>query len=281
MAQEVQVAIPATIGQAEERLASIDSLVTAKNWHRAAIVAAFVTLTEGKGKRNVTSDISPVEFAAKGIAGLRSKNTVQRYVEAWEASGHPRPVPGESVTLPDLPFPPNTDMPGDDQRNERLREAGQAEGMPTGSKVVDVANNPKAVKAAIKADPDLAREVASDPEAFGAVVGAHDALPSTQDNERSRRRGERERASRDSNEPTWPLGWRGAATLLDLSSMVEALEAIPVESLTEQQRAEASLFSQAFRNYGARVEAWLGGAYEPMSDADFNREVEVLLGGAQ
>lgn len=41
-----------------------------------------------------SSHLSPREFAALGIAGLKSKNTVRHYIRAWESSGLERPVPG-------------------------------------------------------------------------------------------------------------------------------------------------------------------------------------------
>lgn len=98
----MKVQIPASLDEAVTTLGGLDRLLTAKRWERAAIVAAFVTLSEGKGKRNVTSDISPVEFAALGIAGLTSKNTVAEYVRRW-LEQRPAPRPGEKVDLDGLP----------------------------------------------------------------------------------------------------------------------------------------------------------------------------------
>jgi uncharacterized ferredoxin-like protein len=95
--------IPATIRGATERLSAIGSLVQASEWERAAIVAAFVATTDGKGQRNATSSISPVEFAKLGIVGLKSKDTVRRYHDAWmQHSGYERPKPGEYIP-DDLP----------------------------------------------------------------------------------------------------------------------------------------------------------------------------------
>ncbi len=102
--------IPASLESATERLVSIDGLVTAKEWQRAAIVAAFVEPRSGEGRplqSTVKSDsfLSPGQFAALNIAGLRSINTVRRYHDAWMRDGRQRPVPGEPVPLPDEPFP--------------------------------------------------------------------------------------------------------------------------------------------------------------------------------
>lgn len=77
--------VPASIEDATSKLASLDALVTAKQWQRAAIVYAFVTEAEGPGKPKSNSGLlSCAEFAqlgpdGKGIAGLRSKNTVRFY----------------------------------------------------------------------------------------------------------------------------------------------------------------------------------------------------------
>jgi hypothetical protein len=102
--------IPASLDEAVGQLEGIERLLTAKRWERAAILATFVTLGEkGVGlsqSGNVKSDISlsPVEFAALGIAGLKSHNTVQEYVRRWlEDSGRPRPEPGEVIDLDGLP----------------------------------------------------------------------------------------------------------------------------------------------------------------------------------
>lgn len=102
----VPVEVAFTIPTRDE-LDGMARLLHASDWERAAIVAAFVTLGEGKGKSvgNATSSISPEAFAAKGIAGLKSKDTVRRYVEAWVATGRPPPEPGQSVALPTQPFP--------------------------------------------------------------------------------------------------------------------------------------------------------------------------------
>lgn len=60
--------VPASLEDATAALTGVERLLTAKEWERCAIVAAFVTLGEGKGKGigNATSSISPVEFAALG-----------------------------------------------------------------------------------------------------------------------------------------------------------------------------------------------------------------------
>lgn len=90
-----------------DELQGMARLLTATDWERAAIVAAFVEVGEHGGDRTSkrTSALAPKEFAALGIAGLRSDNTVRRYADAWRSTGLPRPTPGEPVTLPTDPFP--------------------------------------------------------------------------------------------------------------------------------------------------------------------------------
>jgi hypothetical protein len=103
---ERKINIPGTIDEAVASLTGIGALLIAKEWERAAIVAAFVTLSEGKGKRNARTSISPVEFAALGVVGFKSKDTVRAYAQAWqEAINQGKAVaaePGATVALPDL-----------------------------------------------------------------------------------------------------------------------------------------------------------------------------------
>jgi hypothetical protein len=98
--------IPASIEEATESLGGIGRLLHAKEWERAAIVASFVEVGEhGVGVRQAgkaTSSLSPAEFAAIGITGLKSKDTVRRYVERW-TEHRPAPRPGEVIDLDGLP----------------------------------------------------------------------------------------------------------------------------------------------------------------------------------
>ena len=115
--EHMKVTIPASVEEATEQLNGIHSLLTAREWERAAIVAAFAK--EGQAGRPTKSAsagrlLTPVQFAALGIHGLRSKDTVRRYVRAWASTGLPRPVSGEDVDLPTIDFPawsPNGSAP--------------------------------------------------------------------------------------------------------------------------------------------------------------------------
>src|SRR5262245_130692 len=102
------IEVPGTIREATARLRAVDKLVTATEWERAAIVAAFVRLPGSGSKGNLTSEVSSAEdFAARGINGLRSPQTVRLYVTRWlEASNGKYPQPGRKVKLPTAEWPP-------------------------------------------------------------------------------------------------------------------------------------------------------------------------------
>lgn len=127
----MKITIPATIEDATSALNGVEALLTAKEWERAAIIAAFVELP-GSGSHNKmkgnSAFLTPNEFAALGIAGLKSHHTVRGYVERWvQEAGRPRPVPGESIDLDGLPEwrkpdPGTRYTPGKDEAVRRIRE---------------------------------------------------------------------------------------------------------------------------------------------------------------
>ncbi len=101
--------IPESVEACVTRLNGLGALLTATEWERAAIVATFVTAGNvGDNQHTIeparSSSLSPVEFAALGITGLRSKDTVRRYHDAWMNAGQPRPKPGDTVALPEVAF---------------------------------------------------------------------------------------------------------------------------------------------------------------------------------
>ena len=103
------ITIPNNIEDATSELTGIESLLTAQGWARCAIIASFVWLdSEGGDQTTKTTDrLSPAEFAALKIAGLKSAVTVRKYVRFWlTASGGRYPLPGEDVDLPAMSFPP-------------------------------------------------------------------------------------------------------------------------------------------------------------------------------
>ena len=101
--------LPETIDQAIIQLTGVESLLTATQWERAAIVYTFTDVTDKPGpKSSVSSDRSSsfAEFAALGIAALKSKTTVQRYHELWAEHGDTSIQPGGQVELPTIKWPP-------------------------------------------------------------------------------------------------------------------------------------------------------------------------------
>lgn len=151
--------IPASIDRATASLTTLDGLVVASEWQRAAIVSAFTTTdANGRGNRTSSGALSIRAFAELGVTGLRSQESIRRYRNAWQAAidaGQVRPVaPGDNVVLPELPFPPHAEVaPG--PRADALAAAAVAEGAGLRS-TQQVATHLPALRAAIKADPKVA-----------------------------------------------------------------------------------------------------------------------------
>jgi len=104
-----EIVIPPTIEDAAKRLGDLDRLFTATGWELAAILATFVEPGAGQGTsaRSSRSRVSATEFVSTyRIRGLRSKDTVVRYVDIWTEHVGSRPKPGETVKLPTTPWPP-------------------------------------------------------------------------------------------------------------------------------------------------------------------------------
>lgn len=95
--------IPSSIEDATLDLKGLGELIIASEWKRAAIVWAFTTNRQGQ-RTSPTSGIGVIEFAALGITGLQSKNTVTKYRKAWAkaiADGVATDVkPGDVIELP-------------------------------------------------------------------------------------------------------------------------------------------------------------------------------------
>jgi hypothetical protein len=161
------ITIPRSITTAQARLTELGELATATEGHRAAIVAAYVNPREGQGRRT-SADIregleSATAFARRGIVGLTNHETVLVYARAW-LDRFDRPMPGRKVALPTESWPPTApDLVAwtvhDPDRRERLTTAAAERGVGA-SKVLDVASNPKAVAAALDADPEFREKVA-------------------------------------------------------------------------------------------------------------------------
>lgn len=101
-----KITIPATIEEAVTTLNGLEALLTAKEWQKAAIVAAFVRTTHAAGRPRKTAAgrgfRNLEQFAALNVVGLRRPETVRIYLDRWlEAHDGIYPEPGAQVTLPD------------------------------------------------------------------------------------------------------------------------------------------------------------------------------------
>lgn len=182
-----KIKIP-TADELADRLAGLDRLLTAKRWERAAIVWAFTT-NDGPGRPQKMAENShfPVTmdtFAGLNFAGLTERRIVARYRDAWQDAidqGKAKEVhPGDTVELPDLPWPPQTDHhrynhPDADALIEQAQEDR------TGvSKVLDIAENTTAMQAAIKASPAVRQAAVAalreDPSAIQAVIAGNPSV---------------------------------------------------------------------------------------------------------
>lgn len=153
------IVIPATIDAAKESLAGLDGLITAKEWERAAIVYAFtrdgIPGEGGPGRQDGTSTILlPSEFAALGVAGLRSDKTVRRHRKAWQDAidaGEAEDVfPGNKVTLPNLAW-------GEIYVSERREDGRTSEG---GTVELPQTKDPEKLRDHFTQHPDSAQRIA-------------------------------------------------------------------------------------------------------------------------
>lgn len=137
MARPETIKIPPTIAEAVESLQGLGSLITAKKWERAAIVAAFVRLGDGQGTSSKTGrgSESAREFSTRGIVGLSGTSSVTKYVQAWlDSHDGEYPVPGQKVVIPITDFPPtrtgtdgyDTDSGAQDTVERIIRKHGTA-----------------------------------------------------------------------------------------------------------------------------------------------------------
>jgi hypothetical protein len=99
------ITIPASFDEAREKLQGIHALLTATNWERCAILAAYVrvgTQGNGVGQSKAKTSLTPRDFANLGIAGLKSKDTVRKFVQHFLDHFGRHPEPGEVIDLDSL-----------------------------------------------------------------------------------------------------------------------------------------------------------------------------------
>lgn len=105
----MSIRIPASIDEAVSSLNGLAALLTAKQWERAAIVYAFTEPGNGGPRTGLDQgQLSLREFAELGISGLRRRERVSAYRDAWQSAidqGKARALnPGNVAELPDLPW---------------------------------------------------------------------------------------------------------------------------------------------------------------------------------
>ena len=112
--EQVKVHIPASIEEAIKTLQGLGSLLTAKEWERAAIVWAYTKPGKGGQPKNppASGRVPFAVFARHGIHGLSKKDTVSTYWHKWQDAiddGWAKEVnPGDEIDLPEQPFFPPT-----------------------------------------------------------------------------------------------------------------------------------------------------------------------------
>lgn len=175
--------LPSSHEDSVERMGGVISLLDKNGWKAAAFIACSVTVAPTRGgnrRSNADVRLSPVRFAkalngGQGAKGW-SENIVRRHFDAWEKAADAGVVPhaaelvyGESIDLPTEGwqefYPPQWTKA---DNAEDIAAAAEEAGI-GGSKVHDIAKNPKALAAAIKASPK-AREAAA-----AALVGTMEA----------------------------------------------------------------------------------------------------------
>lgn len=115
-----------------EELRGLGRLLTSSDWEKAAVVATFVELKDGRGgdKKSATAkikvksdfDLTTYEFAELGIVGLKSKNSVVRYAKAWMDEVGTRPQPGQPIAVPTKPLPKHNPTPNNMKRKKTWHE---------------------------------------------------------------------------------------------------------------------------------------------------------------
>lgn len=100
--------IPTTQAEILSSIGEHAALHTATGWRLAAELSAVVRLSDVRGAHlSSEMSMSTVDIARLGIRGLKSSNTVERYVKVWLATHDGTyPEPGQTVDIPDTTFPP-------------------------------------------------------------------------------------------------------------------------------------------------------------------------------
>jgi len=296
-----KITIPTDIEGVKADLNGVGVLITAKEWHRAAVVASFVTLSEHggdrtKGKRS--SALAPKEFAALGIHGLKSDNTVRQYVKAWtETAGLEPPAPGEEITLPDIEWPPSESAKTSTNTPEKVLASIAKDPEKTAEAMDRLATaQPKAAAKvaakAIKTDEGrkaVAKEMVKDPEATAEFIKAENEHYAEDDEARKiRASAARVKATEAAKEAAdaEALATSGELTVAALTPLMIAVQSTKqfldtAESVDyradEDTQTLLRKYAERYRDYAVVLEQIANGSVSAtISDED----LEALLGAS-
>jgi hypothetical protein len=291
-----KIKIPEDIGSAESRLAALDGIATATGWERAAIVYAF-TYDAGRGRPTVNAGNSA--FTVKGFAdlkivGLTDRGTVNVYRDHWKeaiATGDAVDIqPGDTVTLPAIPFPPtetggtkgyNTPEGAQKTIDKIVQKHGAQVLAPQVAKpavAAAVANNAQASSAVIRERVQRTRKITEDrkaaaaaaPTAAAQAASVTDATDTAAD-------------QFPSNSPIF-----NAIERFEAEAHNRWLEGIRKQMFTDMDRAHMAAFHARLVRFALDVEAFATAEDDPYAaveaaraqyEEEFNREMDAAEAG--
>jgi hypothetical protein len=105
------IKIPPTVPAITDRLGTLEGLITARQWERAALIWAAtyegVNQNDPPAQKGAGGRLAIAAFAGLGIHGLSKRDTVAAYRAQWRRAmdhGAPDVGPGDTVAVPDLPW---------------------------------------------------------------------------------------------------------------------------------------------------------------------------------
>jgi hypothetical protein len=234
--------VPATIDEAQEQLDQLGQLATATEWRRAAIVAAFVRLDEGHGQtRSAARFESARAFAERNIVGLRSANTVTRYVRCWldEHNGN-YPAIGHDVKVPSKPWPPSPYNTG-----SRTTPSNIGQAIRDDAKLAEAAT-----RAVVESVPAVAlvRAMTDDQrsDALHAIAAASPPPDVERDRQHERRKGRLGDEAANADATIEALG-EGARALAHLRLMADAVHRIDWATCSDSSKRELAATIERLR----------------------------------
>lgn len=283
----MKVQIPASVDEAVDKLGSLGKLLTAKEWERAAILAAFVEVRETTGRpaetRGTPRFENPRQFAKRGIVGLRDDKTVARYVKAWMNEVGVRPVSGTEVTLPTTPFPSDSYTGSDTGKGSQVEAVVKSNAPAVAKALADSAVVARVIdKMTPEAKQALAADLAEDD--YLTVSRALESSSVSVEIERDLTRSRKAKEARDDDwcDTREPLDARALATLaFDVVPVIERLiERIKDRGLDLDAGRHALAYADKISGLMDVLRAQVSGDLEPMDADEFARQVQSILDGA-